>query len=130
MRSTLCHDQVGEGKGTRLFQFSSLSGKDANLKTSKQANAFRIILIDGELLKFEWNLIPGLTKLQILHKIQHKLESCQDRIIFMSMLNDSEWLKKENSPESFANSEEDKNCARKVPAWTLVILRPSRRKVI
>ena len=63
------------------------------LQDFQQSNAYRELFgIDGELVEFEWNIFPGFTPLQILHKIQEKLDACQtspenfeDRIIFMSM---------------------------------------------
>ena len=55
---------------------------------------------------------PGLSTLEILHKIQDKLEAHQtcpeeieERIILMSMFIGIDWTKKENSKECFSNTE-------------------------
>ena len=51
--------------------------------------------VDGEPIEFKWNLLPELTSLEILRKIQDdlrsrniKLEDVGYRVIFMSMFND------------------------------------------
>ena len=71
--------------------------------------------MDGEPLEFEWNILPGLTSLQILHQIQNdlqerniELEKFGDRIIFMSMFNDIEWTAKGNE-EFFRTQKKSKN---------------------
>ena len=113
MRSTLLHDknkQVGESKGTRPLTFSSFSGKDARAfrswcKIDRSASRLQTF---QRIQRFIWNRwrtygvrvgsFPGPTTLQILQKIQDKLEACQtnpedfqDRIMFMSMSNNSGW---------------------------------------
>ena len=62
--------------------------------------------IDGEPIQFEWTIFQGRTTLQILQKIQDKLEACQtspdefiDRAIFMSLFNDIVCTKKGNFTE-------------------------------
>ena len=53
--------------------------------------------IDGRPTEFEWTIFPGITTLGLLEKIQSQMrdlkcepEHFQDRIIFMSMYNDTE----------------------------------------
>ena len=55
---------------------------------------------DGEPTEFEWSILPGLTSLKILQKIQNDLrerniepEKFTDRIIFMSMSNGIDWTR-------------------------------------
>ena len=66
----------------------------------QQTNSYRELLgIDGEPIEFEWNIFSRVTSLEILQKIQIDLrdrniepEKFEDRIIFMSMFNDIEWI--------------------------------------
>ena len=58
--------------------------------------------IDGEPVKFEWNLVSRHTILDLLHEIQREVaenkirpENFRDRISFMSMYTDVEWSKGE-----------------------------------
>ena len=50
--------------------------------------------IDGELVEFDWNILPGFTSLQLVQEVQKLMnkmgerEQFQGRIIFMSMFND------------------------------------------
>ena len=62
--------------------------------------------VDGEPFEFEWNIFPGLTSLEILQRNQKDLQDQHiepvkfgDRIVFMSMFNDIESIKKGNSPD-------------------------------
>ena len=61
------------------------------------ASCGEFLRIDGEATELEWNIFPGFTPLQILQEIQNDLqkrniepEKFTDRIIFMSMFNDTE----------------------------------------
>ena len=85
------------------------------LEEFRQSNSYR------ELPGIEWNIFPGLVPLEIF---QH----FSGRIIFMSMFNDIDWTTKGNSEICLSNSEQVKNDAKKVPAWTLVIPHPRRRR--
>ena len=90
------------------------------------ASYTELLGIVGESIELEWNHIPGFTSLQILQKIQNGLqerniepEKFTDRIIFMSMWNGMDWIKRgideicisyfvstvllENTPASVAN---------------------------
>ena len=62
--------------------------------------------IDGEPMKFEWNIFPGFTTLQLVREVQELLsrlsvqpENFTGRIIFMSMFNDISWASKDNEKE-------------------------------
>ena len=76
--------------------------------------------MDGEPIEFEWNIVPGLTSLLILQRIQSdfrerniEFEEFGDRIIFMSMFNDIEWTRKGNEEICISNSKEvDMNAKR------------------
>ena len=53
-------------------------------------------------MEFEWKIFPGLTTASIIEEIQKKIGELQcdpadfkDRIIFMSMFNDIEWMREE-----------------------------------
>ena len=77
---------------------------------------------------------PGFTSLQILQKIQEKLNACQtrpeefeDRTIFMSMFNDIDWRTKENSEESLSNSGKAKNYAKTFPRGHWSFLGPREK---
>ena len=57
--------------------------------------------IDGEAIEFEEKNIPGFSKLSVLQEIQEDLagnniqpEEFKDRIIIMSMFNDTDWKKR------------------------------------
>ena len=83
-------------------------------------------------------MFPGLTSLTIFEKIQKNLqgqklypEHVEGRVFFMSMFNDTDWSKKGHSEICLSNSEKVRDFAKKkkkVPAWTLVIPRPRRRR--
>ena len=76
--------------------------------------------MDGEPIEFEWNIVPGLTSLLILQRIQSdfrerniEFEEFGDRVIFMSMFNDIEWTRKGNEEICISNSKEvDMNAKR------------------
>ena len=61
-------------------------------------------------MKFEWNIFPGFTTLQLLDKLQKFMnkmsepEQFQGRIIFMSMFNDIIWGSEDNETECIANA--------------------------
>ena len=89
--------------------------------------------IDGEAIKFECNISPGFTTLQILQEIQDDLqkknikpEHFTDRIIFMSMLNDIEWAKRNIDETCISNSEEVKRFSR--GHWTFVGLGDEKKR--
>ena len=84
-------------------------------------------LIDGEPNELEWNIFPGRTSLEILRKIQKDLqeqsiepENFEDRIICMSMFNDTDWTRRGNSEQCVSNSDQVKNYAKKFTQghWT------------
>ena len=88
-----------------------------------------VLGVDGEPTEFEWNLLPGLTSLQILQKIQSDLrgrnvepENFGDRIIFMSMFTDIDWTRKGYGEKCISNSEEVMNYAKRFSQghWTLL----------
>ena len=65
----------------------------------KNSSEYRTLdRIDGEPMEFEWNIFPGLTTLQLCHKIQEFLSRLSvtpgkfaGRIIFNSMFDDISW---------------------------------------
>ena len=104
--SVLCLGKIHENSqsniawGDRLARFKS-SPEYSNLDG-----------IDGEPIEFEWNIFPGLTTLQLVHKVQYLLlrlgvtpEKFTGRIIFMSMFNDISWGSKHNKKECAANAQ-------------------------
>ena len=74
------------------------------IQSSSENNHFKDMnRIDGMPTEFEWKIIPGITALGFLDKIQKLMtdlqcepENFKDRIIFMSMYNDIEWKAKGN----------------------------------
>ena len=73
----------------------SVSQSEFQLEGPMSILTERLLAIDGEQMKFEWNIFPGLTSLEILQKTQEDLqdrniepEDFEDRIIFMSMFDD------------------------------------------
>ena len=102
-------NQVVERKGTRLFRFSSLSGKDARRSRChgeveiKNSNIFFFSKSNehGEPFEFERNIFPQHTIVEILRETQMRmttrrtrLEEFVDRIIFMWMFNDIDWIER------------------------------------
>ena len=80
-------------------------------------------------IEFEWNILPGVTSLQILQKIQGDLqgrniepENFGDRIIFMSKFNDVDWTRKGYEEKCISNSEEIKMYAKRFSQgqWTFI----------
>ena len=101
----------------------------------RQSNSYRELFgIDREPIELEWTF-QGLTKLEILHKIQDNLdvrkiipEQFEDRIIFMSIFNDVDRTKRGNSDECFSNSEQVKNCAKRLPRGHWSFLGPGKKE--
>ena len=66
--------------------------------------------IDGEPMKFEWNIFAGFSTLELVREVQKFMsnmgepEQFQRRIIFMSMFNDIIWGNKDNETECIAPS--------------------------
>ena len=84
--------------------------RDAIVRWEGQVEEFKmsasykeLLVIDGEPIEFEVNILTGFSSLQLLQKIQNDLrerniqpEKITDRIIFMSMFNDIDWTRKGN----------------------------------
>ena len=78
--------------------------------------------MDGMPTKFEWKILPGITTLGILEKIQSLTRDLQcepehfkDRIIFMSMYNDIAWGGQGNTERCEYHSQTVAEYARKCP---------------
>ena len=78
-----------------------------------------IVGIDRDAIEFEWNIFPGFSSLKILQEIQPDLEKKNiksaeftDRLIFMSMFNDTDWTKRGNSEICISNAEKVRNHAK------------------
>ena len=74
-------------------------------------------------MKFEWNIFPGITTLQLCYKVQELLlrlsvtpEKFTGRIIIMSMFNDIIWGSEDNEKERNANSTIVSPFAKRFPA--------------
>ena len=84
--------------------------------------------IDGEPMEFEWNIFPGFTTLQLVHKVQEFTSKMGDpsefkgRIIFMSMFNDIIWGTTDNEQECIANATFVSLFAKRFPAgrWSFL----------
>ena len=92
--------------------------------------------IDEEPIEFEWNILPGLSSLQILQKIQDDLQERNieleftDRIIFMSIFNDIDWTRKGNDGICISNSEKSQGIREEILAGRLDVPRSWRRKEV
>ena len=91
--------------------------------------------IDGRPTEFEWKIFPGFTTLNLLEEIQNfvKVLQCEpeqfdDRIIFMSMYNDSVWGEEENAKTCENSSLVDANYARRFPRGRWSFLGPGSEK--
>ena len=89
----------------------------------KDSSQYRTLdIIDGEPMKFEWNIFTGFTTLQLfqeVQKIMNKMgepEQFQGRIILMSMFNDIIWRMKDNEQECSANATLVSIFAKRFPA--------------
>ena len=85
--------------------------------------------INGESTKFEWNIFPGFTTLQLCDKINDLLsdlgrapETFTRRILFMSLFNDISCDRKGNKDECLANAGVVKVLARRfgVGQWSFI----------
>ena len=100
-----------KSKSTRLLRFRALSGKDASTPFScgeveRATWMFLELHASSRIIwsfEFEWNLFPGHPTMEILKEIQMKMakrgirpEEFEDRIIFMSLFNDTDWTTKEH----------------------------------
>ena len=127
-RSTLMHDQVikwTQPKSTRQLRFRPMHVKDARAFRSEQKmewSTWRISTVHF-LQRIIWNWWTTdwvrveyftWTYLKIQTDLQHQdlePENLEERIIFMSMLNDIDWTKTGNSERWLSNSEQVKNYA-------------------
>ena len=78
--------------------------------------------IDGMLTEFEWKIFPGIMTLGLLERIQSLMRDLQcepeqfkDRIILMSMYNDTEWGARGNKEICEYNSQTVANYVRRFP---------------
>ena len=79
----------------------------------KSSSEYRTLdRIDGEPMELEWNIFPGITTLQLSHKVKELLlrlsvtpEKFSGRIIFKSMFNDISWGSKDNEKECKSNAQ-------------------------
>ena len=83
--------------------------------------------LDGEAIEFEWTNFQGFTTLTVLKEIQTDLarkntvpENFKNRIIFMSVFNDTEW--KNNDENCISNAKNVKNYSKRfLPGhWTFL----------
>ena len=81
-----------------------------------------LIGIDGAPVELEWNIFPGHLTLGLVREIQKKMteitirpEQFRDRIIFMSMYNDTDWTKDGKPQMCMSNSFEVKAHANRFP---------------
>ena len=141
-RSPLSHDEVIKWTKAKVFVYSDsvlcfgkmLIPSEANERWTGQVVDFQLsdsyaelLRNDGEPNEFEWNILPGLTSLQILQKIQDDLqgrliepEEFGDRIIFMSVFNDIDRTLKGNEGNCISNSDKVKTYAQRFSQghWT------------
>ena len=116
------------------FVFRSDAGGQTDLdalSSSSSSSSQELMGIDGEPTEFEWNLLPSLTSLQILQKIQSDLrgrniepENFGEWIMFMSMFTGIDWTRKGHEEKCFSNSEEVKNYAKRFSTELLFPRRP------
>ena len=86
--------------------------------------------IDGDPMKFEWNIFPGFTTLQLSHKVQELLsrlsvtpEKFTGRIIFVSMFNDVSWGSRGNNKKKRVKCSTRFSPCREIWSRTMVIPR-------
>ena len=81
-------------------------------------------------MEFLWNIYVGKTTIEILERIKDLMEEtgtqsaqCQDRIIFMSMYNDTEYWKQNTRDECWNNAAQVAQNARgfKPVPWTFFL---------
>ena len=125
--------------GKMSHHHSDASRRWENLeKEFRHSNSYRKLLgMDGEPIEIEWNIFPGLTSLEILQEIQEDVqdrniepEDFEDRIIFMSMFNNIEWIQRGNSETCISKFRTSQELREEIPARTLDIRRSWRRNEI
>ena len=89
--------------------------------------------LTGEPFVLEWNIFPGPTTTQLLQEVQKLMEdglkihpqNFEDRIIFVSMYNDTDWSAKNNSSMSDENASRVSDNAKKFPMgyWIFSVLK-------
>ena len=91
--------------------------------------------IDGMPTEFEWKIFPGFTALGFLEKIQDLMRDLQcepehfnDRIIFMSMYNDTAWRARGIKERCEYNSQTVAHYARRFPRGHWSFLGPGSEK--
>ena len=121
--SVLCFGKVNENSQSNTVW-------EDKLTRFKSLPEYRALdTIDGEPMEFEWNIFPGLTTLQLCHKVQELLsrfsvtpEIFTRRIIFMSVFNDISWGSKDNKTECESNAQLVSLYAKRFPAGHLSFL--------
>ena len=89
--------------------------------------------ISGEPVVFEWKIFPGHTMMTLLQEVQNMIEKdnikLEDRIIFISMYNDIDWVRKGNEESCKRNSSSVAKYAQKIPKghWSFLGI---RRKMV
>ena len=97
----------------KVFQhsecFQAWKNRVAGVRVEKSHKNYDVV--SGETTKFEWNISPGFTTLQLCDKISNFLsflgqtpESFTGRILFMSMFNDISFDSKGNKDECLKNA--------------------------
>ena len=86
--------------------------------------------IDGQLVEFEWKILPGFTTVGILNEIQQMMGKlqCEPENIFMSMFNDIAWDAKGNDEVCVNNSKTIKAYAERFPCGPWSFLGPGSEK--
>ena len=85
-------------------------------------------------MKFEWNIFPGFTTLQLINRVQEFINKRSDpsqlkeRIIFMSMFNDTIWGSEDNERECIANATLVTLFAKRFPPGRWSFLGPGSEK--
>ena len=103
--SVLCLGKMNENPQSNMAWEDRLTW----FKSSPQHTTLDII--DGEPMKFEWNIFTGFTTLQLVDEVQkfmikmsEKPEEFTGRIIFLSMFIDISWGSQDNEQECIANA--------------------------
>ena len=85
-------------------------------------------------MEFEWNIFPGFTTLQLINRVQEFINKRSDpsqlkeRIIFMSMFNDTIWGSEDNERECIANATLVTLFAKRFPPGRWSFLGPGSEK--
>ena len=146
MRSTLLHNKIIKWAKAKVHVYSDsvlclgmmYEHSEGKSKASRLPTGQRIQRIIWNRWRTNWVRVEYVPRIHIIADsptrskknwmlVKH-VQECEDRVIFMPMLNDIDWTEKENLKECLLNSEEVKDYAKRFPRGHWSFIGPGEEK--